>query len=222
MPKRKRKILVGSGHPVKAPRFDWQLIEKAYGFSLSRPVRQKLRGVSIEYASNASLELTLAPVADACREIKRVLVAAEQLGDAIPELSGTCDGAWYARHLLMNHIRDPALPDPSVRPYRDPVQVLSQILASCLTACHSSLKELDNPDWSVEEGQAWKRWINRLTIILSGANLPISARKDEAVPSAFVSLVHELQSCLPLVCRRHTQSNQALALAIGRARVTKA
>jgi hypothetical protein len=213
---------MGTHHPVKSPQFDWQLIEEAYGRSLKRTVRQKIRKVTVEFISDVTFELTVAPVADARKEIERILSAAEKLRDVIPEPSANCDGAWYARHLLMNHIRDPALPDPRVMPYRDPVQVLSQILASCLTACHSALEELDNPDWSVEEGQAWKRWINRLTIILSGANLPISARKDEAVPSAFVSLVHELQSCLPLVCRRHTQSNQALALAIGRARVTKA
>src|SRR5262245_38464161 len=131
MPKRKRKILIGTHHPVKCPQFDWQLIEEAYGRPLDQTVRQRIQEVTIEFASDAIFELTVAPVADARKEIERILSAAERLREAIPEPSAPVDGAFYARHLLMNHIRDPLLPNPTVMPYRDPVQAVSQILTSC-------------------------------------------------------------------------------------------
>jgi hypothetical protein len=222
MPKRKRKILMGIHHPLESPQFNWQLIEETYARRLDQTVRQKIQEVTVEFASDAIFELTVASVDAARKEIESILSAAEQLRDAIPEPSATVDGASYARHLLVKHIRDPALPVPTVMPYRDPIRVFSRIVTSCVTACQRSLEELDDPDWSIEEGEAWERWINRLTSVLAAANLPTAARKDDAEPSAFVSLVDKLQACLPPKCQRPVQSHQALATAIARARVTKA
>jgi hypothetical protein len=91
-----------------------------------------------------------------------------------------------------------------------------------VTACHRSLDELNDPDWNVEEGEAWERWINRLTGLLAADDHPTAARKDDADPSAFVSLVDKLQAFLPPECRRHVQSQQALAKAISSARDVKA
>jgi hypothetical protein len=220
MPKRKRKILMGSGGhpPINIRDLDWELMEKAYGLPLPPAVRGQIEEASVEFVSAAAFELTVAPVAEAQKEVNRILSAVEQLIDALATPSKTVDGAHYAKHLLRNHIRSKWLPDPTVLPYQDPLSAISQILTSLVIACHRSFEELDNPDYSVQEGEAWERWIRSLTALFASAALPTGARKDNPEASPFVALVRELQKCLPADFQRHTHSDLALSKAIGRAR----
>jgi hypothetical protein len=250
MSKRQRKVLLGPHPRIRIPDFDWPLVEKAYGYPLEEEVRTKIKEIIIDFLLMAHFELTVVPAADAEREIKRILSPADQLlrelstaeEQLLRELSkepldaagripaqqllrayGT--GAGYAMHLLMAHFSDQALTYGAKEP--NPLSAFSSSLAALVAACNRSLEELDDPSHTMEEGQAWRYFIQQLTAVLKKAGLPATARKDEAEPSEFVCLIRdlllrELPDSLPRHFPRHTQSNQALALAIHRARVTKA
>jgi hypothetical protein len=73
------------------------------------------------------------------------------------------------------------------------------------------------------QGEIWALWINMVTTIMKDSALPYEARKDSDKrksdsPSPFVALVRELQKSLPIELQKSTQSDDALAQAIYRAR----
>jgi hypothetical protein len=79
-------------------------------------------------------------------------------------------------------------------------------------------KEVD----AIPEGEMWSMWISTLTRLMKKYGLPHEVRKDvdkrKGLPSPFVRLVRELQRCMPRECRKFTQSDDALAQGISRAR----
>ena len=73
------------------------------------------------------------------------------------------------------------------------------------------------------EGQIWNLWVLMLTDIMKNHRLPYKIRKDTdkrkgETPSPFVALIWELQQSLPKEQRKFTQSHDALAQGIYRAR----
>jgi tetratricopeptide (TPR) repeat protein len=75
----------------------------------------------------------------------------------------------------------------------------------------------------VDEDFFWDKWICHLWDIVEQHNFTASARTDSdknvsGIPSQFVKFVSEFQNHLPVECRKSTQSDNALAKAIQRAR----
>ena len=233
MAARKRKVLVASSlvhfDPVTISDELWLAAEAKYKQLITADVRQRIEEVTQQYVARAIFEHGAVPVSDARNYLGKIRLAAERLRDLVSLRPGEVDGPWYARHLLMNHIRDKRL--GNVRPkmlksgrrdprnLNDPIAALVAVLTSCDAACVSALSELDNPNYSVAEGEAWGGWIRQLTAIMKDAGLRAGAAKDighEEDPSPFVFLVQRLQRALPVV--QHTQSAGALAKAINAAR----
>jgi hypothetical protein len=134
------------------------------------------------------------------------------------------DADYYARSLICKHMG-------LAFDGRDGIQNLAvQVGRDVTNACDRALAELRCQDHSgFRHGEMWERWIRDLTTIASDAKLPTRVRKDtdkikSDKPSPFVSLVRELQSCLPEEYRRShppgadAAANIALSTAIVRAR----
>jgi len=219
MPKRKRKVRTATVGDFPEYELDWETIQAAYGYPLTKPLRREIELTTVRFVARALFERGAVSVDDARNALNHVLSTAQQLIDAISLQGERVDGATHAARLIRYNIHDEWLPSLTDEPYQDPLGVVSHILTSCVTACRTSLEKLEDPGWIVQEGNAWRLWIKDLSEILAKASLTVAARKDDADPSPFVSLVKELQLSLPAQCRRHVQSDQALALAIARARV---
>jgi hypothetical protein len=234
---RKAKVLMASFgplDPVQISNGDWKRIEALFKRPIPPNVRAAIEKTTQEFVGAAIFELHAVPVADARVELKEIQTAAERLRNRISSRPGPLNAATYAKHLLLNHIRDDRLGDPRGRVLESgkldpksiagPINALIGILNSCALACESALKELEDMDYSMREGDAWGRWICRLKAILKDHGLPTTARKDtdknRDKESPFVSLVWELQSLAPEQCRRHTLNIWALSKAIGKLRVS--
>jgi hypothetical protein len=107
---------------------------------------------------------------------------------------------------------------------------LEELLGAVIKFSEFAIQQIQRPDpklpnvWhSPSESRVWNIWVNALTKIMKDSGLPYQVRKDtdknkSDVPSPFVKLVRELQNCLPQECRKFTQSDDALAQGIHRAR----
>jgi hypothetical protein len=222
MARREAKVLMAllDGHPtanISTP--DWQRIEYHYARRLPQEIRHEIEHVTREFAFSALFERRAARVADARVEVEEIRDAAEQFRIILGRPSANVDGTHYARHLFRNLVRSDLLPSYHGFPSSDPIQVISELLCSCITACDAATNELDNPDFSVIEGKAWEQFVRTLTTILEKTNLPTGASNDKNKRiSPFVNLVRELQECIPAESRQHTHSDLALAKAINGAR----
>ena len=99
-----------------------------------------------------------------------------------------------------------------------------EMMASFTQACGAALKEINDPRsrGAIKESN-WKWWIRELIKIARMHNLDWKVRKDRITnltdqPSAFVTLVRELQCCIPGPFHPVHRSDDALATAIVRAR----
>jgi len=101
--------------------------------------------------------------------------------------------------------------------------LLEHALIAMHDVCDFIATEISNPEFPIPHpGWLWIQWIGWLTIIAKEHSLPYKARSDsdkrKNKTSAFVSFVQELQGCIPEQARHSTQSEDALAKAINRAR----
>jgi hypothetical protein len=204
----------------------WEAIETDFARCISTDVRQRVEEATRQYVASAAFEIDTVPLAAPRAHLDKIRRALERVRELLSH--GSRPGPDYARHLLQNHIRDERLGGwasnslKSTGPYWiDPIAALIDVLNSCTAGCASAVRELDDPDFSVAEGEAWDRWIGQLAAILTEAGLRVGVAKHAAYeerPSAFVSLVDRLQKSLPSFAVRHAQSLGALAKAINSAR----
>jgi hypothetical protein len=193
---------------------DWQLIEQAYGVSLS--IGAKTEMLSVTQALADSYQRTAEPVAEAEKLIKAYDKAAEKFSNAMLR-GGTSDAGAYAQALVERHFQGVPL-NGSTRLFH----VLESVLPSFHGACNAALKELEELRHSAEKSEKplfdvrWQRWVSRLAKILKDHDLPATVRKDGEKPSFFVALVRELQKFLPPKCKV-PYANSALPTAISRA-----
>jgi hypothetical protein len=197
--------------------FDWTAIESSCVCIFSADLRSQVEATTEKFVWGANTLAAAASVDDARAELKALRDAAEFVRAKLQRPDAPMDGAWFARFLFRHHIKDELLPSPRFFP-PDPVRLIGGLMASCTIACDQALIELNEPHNGREESHLWKEWIRRLTRLLAGAGLPISARHDKPEASSFVAFVRELQEVIPTAFRRHTHSDLALAKAIGRAR----
>jgi hypothetical protein len=191
----------------------WRQIEKAYGSSLSPTVRADIVRASEAFLFLQSFERTPEPLA----KVKVILEAHDKaatrfFNELFAGPSAVSDAGIYAHHLI----------DKNFKAKDAGLDALLNLLRAFHIACNTSIKQLNDASTSsaFRKGNAWATWISRLTEILKAAKLPVAVHKDGGSKSKtdkqspFVSFVWELQKCLPAECRRHTQSEAALADAL--------
>jgi hypothetical protein len=209
---------------------DWQRIEKAYRQKLSLEARRDIHEKTQEFVDRAEFEQNAEPVSDARDRITTIIGAASSLRSAID--SGVHDADIYACSLIKKHLwkqseakkqKEGDAIKRRRRKKRDPLRNISSDMRLLIFRCQDALRELDDTkDQGFSKGEAWDRWIVRLTSIAEKHGLPWRVRKDsdkqsqQSRISPFVELVWELQQSVPKAHRR--SSRGALAGAIVGAR----
>jgi hypothetical protein len=193
---------------------DWSAIQAAYGQALSIDTRNLIHGATVNFVFFEPFERTAQPVSEAKDRIRSIQNAAKALFLTLHP--APTDATVYADNLVDQHLR---------RQQQTPkhsLQHLSASLHSLAEACAAAYAGLDDPNQAGHrEGECWARWIRDLTGILESRGLPVTASKGSdksSRTSAFVALIWKLQQRVPKGAKRHTQSTNALAAAINRAR----
>ena len=192
---------------------NWQKIERAYGRKLSGDVRSACFIATVSFVLFEESERTGSPVAHVRTTIEACKKRASELQKALRSLE-TCGGG--AQFFISKNFKDPPL-------RKRPFEVLHGILTSLDAGCGAALTELSKYPSFKKHGDAWNSWLRKLNKILETHGLPSGVRKDAGnksktdKQSPFTLLVWELQSCLPVECRRPAHSPGALATAITRA-----
>jgi hypothetical protein len=204
---------------------DWQRIQTAYGHSISKAVRRKIRDATREFLDWGVFEHTVRTHAEAVARVQSIKTAIHKFGEAIfrcPEGVGR-DADYYARHLICDHLSLP------FKEGRDGLQNLAlQLKQDISKGCDSALLDLNREKKSGfnkgdNKGDIWDWWVRKLTAALKAHHLPTETRKDTdknktGKPSPFVLFIRELEACIPQDYRGTTHSPEALAEAIVRAR----
>jgi hypothetical protein len=206
---------------------DWQRIEKAYGQKLSPEARRDIHEKTQEFVDRAEFEQNAELASDACDRISIIANAASSLRSALND--GDHDADVYARTLIKKHLwkqRDAKKQKEgdAVKKRRrkkdDPLRNISSDMRLLIFASQDALGELDDAnDQGLSKGEAWDRWIVRLTSIAEKRGLPWRVRKDSDKQkrcSPFVEFVWELQRSVPKAHRRYSRG--ALAGAVVGAR----
>jgi hypothetical protein len=221
MGKRAPNLPVASAERPKVTisNLDWQRIEFAYGQKLSPKARRDIHETTQEFVVRAEFEQNAEPVSDACDRINAIIRAASSLRSVLD--GGNHDADIHARTLIKKHLRKHGDAVKKRRPKKDDaVRGISSDMRMLIFASQDALMELDDAkDWGFSKGEAWDRWIGRLTSIAKQHDLPWGARKDsdkQSSSSPFVELVWELQKFAPKAHRPYSRS--AVAVAIGAAR----
>jgi hypothetical protein len=217
--KRTPKVLMaalGKIEPVAFSAVDWRRIEREFGQKVPPEVRKLLEDETLQFIAGSRFEKEAAPAEASRGEINKIRRAVEDLLKLLAP-SRTLDGAHYAKHLLLNHLDDDRL---GHLPVGNPLTALTLVLTSCVAACDSALNELRDPGYTIREGEAWTRWIRRLTKILRDHELPTTVAKSKGIndtQSPFVRLIACFQDRVPSECKRHALSGMAVAKAISAA-----
>jgi hypothetical protein len=229
MGKRAPRLPVASAERIRVTitDSDWRRIEKAYGQKLSLEARRDIHEKTQEFVDLAEFEQNAELVSDARDRITTIMGAASSLRSTID--SGIHDADIYACSLIKKHLwkqRDAKKQKEgdAVKKRRqkkdDPLRNISSGMRLLIFASQDALRELDDAkDQGFSKGEAWDRWIVRLTSIAEKHGLPWRVRKDsdkQSRSSPFVELVWELQRFVPKAHRRHSRG--ALAVAIVTAR----
>jgi len=192
---------------------DWRKIKRAYGQPLSADAREVAATRSFVLFEES--ERTGAPIARVQTTIKACKRGASKFQNGLPSLESVPE-SYDAQFFISKNFSNPPLGDRLF-------EILHNLLTSFDVACNAALKELSESTSFKKEGDAWCSWIRKLNRIMENNGLPADVRKDAGnksksdKQSPFTLLVGELQSCLPVGCRRHTHSLGALATAISRA-----
>ena len=198
----------------------WQQIEKAYGSSLPPNLRADVVRVTEAFLFFESFERTAEPLA----KVKVILEAHDRaatrfFNELFAGPSALSDAGIYAHHLIENNFKASQLRSDAAG-----LDALLNLLSAFHIACNTSIKQLNDasPSSAFQKGNAWTTWTSQLTEILKAVKLPASASEDGGGKSSdkqspFALFVWELQKCLPAECRRHTQSEAALADALSEA-----
>jgi len=210
---------------------DWQCIEKAYRQKLSLEARRDIHEKTQEFVDRAEFEQNAKPVSDARDRITTIIGAASSLRSAID--SGIHDADIYACSLIKKHLwkqsdakkqKEGDAIKRRRRKKRDPLRNISSDMRLLIFRCQDALRELDDAkDQGFSKGEAWDRWIVRLTSIAEKHGLPWRVRKDSDKQSdrqsPFVEFVWALQQFVPDAHRRkHSRSAVAVAIVAARRR----
>src|SRR5262249_11825586 len=145
-----------------------------------------------KFVDRAEFERHAEPMSDARNRISTIIRAAGSLRSALD--GGDHDADVYARTLIRKHLWKQS----------EAKNNISSDMRLLIFRCQDALRELDDTkDQGFSKGEAWDRWIVRLTSIAEKHSLPWRVRKDsdKRSPSSpfspFVELVWELQRFVP-------------------------
>jgi hypothetical protein len=219
MGRQQPKIRIASGHgsdpELNISDANWSRIERALRVPLSAEARSGIYEATRTFLFLAGSEQNAEPISAARKTVQRVKESAKNFQGVIfgfPSGVGR-DAGLYARHLVNYHC-DAKLKEAGG------LRLVATQMNLLVAACDLALKHLEDPStYGLRRGDMWKCWIQNLDAVLLAHNLPTGARKDAdksktGLPSPYVAFVRELQACLPVVYRRSTQSDEALAKAI--------
>jgi hypothetical protein len=211
---------------------DWQRVESVYGQKLSPGARRDIHEKTQEFVDRAEFERHAERMSDARNRISTIVEAASSLRSALD--GGNHDADIYARTLIKKHLRKEGAAKKHLRKEgdatkkrrrkkRDPLRKVSSDMRLLIFRSQDALRELDDTkDQGFSKGEAWDRWIGRLTSIAGKHGLLWRVRKDVVSsdrPSPFVKLVWELQKFVPKAHRRdHSKSALAVAIVAARSR----
>jgi hypothetical protein len=191
----------------------WQQIEKACGWSIPTDLRSTTVRVTQHFLLFDAFERTAKPFAAAKVTLEAYDKAAGRFFHALfTEPSGSPEAGMFAHHLIEANFKKSLIAgDAAV------FDALLTLLKDFHLACNLSLKQLNDPLLAASgDSNAWRSWVWRLTKLIEKAGLPASVGKsaESEKPSSFLRFVGALQEYLPQPCRRHTDSEKALANAI--------
>lgn len=218
----KLPIASGRGLQIELVQDDWARLEKAYGYKLADPLRVSILKLTNTFLLSAEFEQTAPDIKEAEEYISAVRNSVRELSKAIRGRTGLA--VFKARQLLREHADLPAGGDNDVISH-----LVWHILPELARACDAAMAELSELGvGNFCTGASWEAWILELAELLRAQRLPAGARKDASRKSGkttrqsspFVALVWELQKCMPSQFRRTTQSHDALAAMVTRARAT--
>jgi hypothetical protein len=214
VPKPKKKIpRVTFAAPIPFAPADeaWIEIEKPLGCVLDAQTRQQILNVTREFLQLAEAESKTGLMDDAVKRTQRHRRLALSLLKSLyetPELP-----------VLQDYV-DEEIADSGGRPNLNCLSVELRWFVEACNVAHGRMASASTHHfWP--DGYAWQGWIKKLTQIAESHQLPTAARKDTDIAKAdspFVVFVHRLQSHIPELHRRSTQSLGALSTAINAAR----
>lgn len=212
---RKARIPVNAEKRIIFSEAQWKRIEQAYGHSLPQPIR-----AGILLATEA-LRLVGSAERNAPSQ-KKMIEKTKKLRDAAQS--------------LLQEVHCPVRKDSACTSFEDLTEGLAMavkefpndhlqflmVVDSVLTGCNLMLRW--ESDDGLREGSSWDAWVQLIDEVMQHHGLPGAARKDsdkrypDRPSSQFVLLIDKLQEYIPQELQRHTQSTDALAGAIHRAR----
>ena len=176
----------------------WRQIERTFGSPLPPTVRADLVRATEAFVFLQSFERT----AERLAKVKVILEAHDKaatrfFNELFAGASATSDAGAYAHFLIEANFKASPL-----RGTTSGLDVLLDGLRVFHIACNAAIKQLNDPSSSALRNEdAWKTWISRLADILSNVEPTAkneSGKSNNAMPQhAFVSLIWELQKCLP-------------------------
>lgn len=212
----KARIPSNAGKRIIFSEDQWALMEKAYGYQLPEPVRAFILLATEALRLVGSAELS-APA------LKKMIAKTRNLRDAARSLLEETDrpvkedAAWKSFEAMTEETATVVKEFPN-----DHVQFLL-VVNSVFEGCNLMLRDWAS-DRGLREGKMWDAWVQGISERMQYHGFPHAARKDvdkrdsSQVNSQFVLLINELQKHIPKKLCHHTQSIDALAQAIYRAR----
>jgi hypothetical protein len=192
---------------------EWQGIEAACGWALSKTLRDNILRVTRKFLSLEIYQQTGGNVADVKVVLESYDKAASRFFNAIfADLSGQSTASIHAHDLIELNFK------------KSGASLFDEMLALLRgfhISCNAALKELRQLQISSSRtDNAWRLWIRWLSELIDETKLPSSGSKDLGAKSksddqsAFTEFVWELQRCLPAEVRRHTASKEECAASI--------
>jgi hypothetical protein len=218
-------ILRHLGTPKMPSVDDLAQIEKSYGHQFSAEQAERI------IMATGLMTALISGIRDSAT-VRVVLKKLRKLSAAATSLRGELSAKPISRNTYasLKEIYTEFLNDPKGRaplPHELMwflLDVLDLAIATSDFASRQLQKNSDVPDtnFGFLQSEIWNLWVNSITTIMKQHKCPYKVRKDSdkrhGPPSPFVTLIRELQKSLPVEFRRFTQSDDALAQAIHRAR----
>lgn len=215
MPRRRAKLsralIVGPPRTIGITNAQWSRIEAAYKYDLSAALRKELLESTNLYLTFVPVEFAAETVEAASGKVKRAQKAGLEFMGAVNGLNEPKGDGIVANFVYRRFGRTERL------------NLFFEMMQSFIGACGIALQEINDPSnhGAINES-SWRCWIVDLTKIVESHGLPWQVRKDsdksQGRASPFVSLVYELQCCIPHPYQPRRRAGDALATAINRAR----